>query len=105
MPPKKKTKVDPEDGASVLADTEEKPAAKRGRKKAEGAATSSSGDTGKAGLTKVLLNQTTTEFHNQDFTSTAATTDGKTWNLKVSSWNVDGIRAWIKVFLLIPVQC
>ncbi|KAG8315148.1 hypothetical protein J6590_076656 [Homalodisca vitripennis] len=25
------------------------------------------------------------------------TTDGKTWNFKISSWNVAGIRAWLKV--------
>lgn len=33
------------------------------------------------------------------------TPNGKTWNLKISSWNVAGIRAWAKVacYLLIQV--
>ncbi|KAK3888007.1 hypothetical protein Pcinc_007919 [Petrolisthes cinctipes] len=31
-----------------------------------------------------------------DFSSDATTKDGKKWNLKVLSWNVDGLRAWLK---------
>ena len=34
----------------------------------------------------------------QDYNNTSTTTDGKIWNLKIASWNVDGLRAWIKVF-------
>lgn len=29
-----------------------------------------------------------------DFSSAATTTDGKMWNMKFASWNVNGIRAW-----------
>jgi AP endonuclease-1 len=29
--------------------------------------------------------------------SDAKTKDGKEWNLKVASWNVNGIRAWTEV--------
>lgn len=32
-----------------------------------------------------------------DFSSDAKTSDGKKWNLKIVSWNVDGLRAWLKV--------
>lgn len=32
-----------------------------------------------------------------DFGSNAVTKDGKKWNLKIVSWNVNGIRAWVKV--------
>ncbi|ELU05263.1 hypothetical protein CAPTEDRAFT_159745 [Capitella teleta] len=31
-----------------------------------------------------------------DYSSEAATKDGKKWNLKFSSWNVNGIRAWVE---------
>ncbi|KAK8392942.1 hypothetical protein O3P69_013160 [Scylla paramamosain] len=31
-----------------------------------------------------------------DFSSDAKTNDGKKWNLKIVSWNVDGLRAWMK---------
>lgn len=31
-----------------------------------------------------------------DFSSDAKTSDGKKWNLKIVSWNVDGLRAWLK---------
>lgn len=35
-----------------------------------------------------------------DFSSCDKTTaDGKSWNLKISSWNVAGLRAWVKVRL------
>lgn len=48
---------------------------------------------------KVLLNKTSTEFDGQDFSNDSKTADGKLWNLKIASWNVDGIRAWAKVSL------
>jgi hypothetical protein len=32
-----------------------------------------------------------------DFTSSATTKDGRPWNLKVASWNINGIRAWLDV--------
>ncbi|XP_045607871.2 DNA repair nuclease APEX1 [Procambarus clarkii] len=32
----------------------------------------------------------------EDFSSDAKTEEGEKWNLKVVSWNVDGIRAWLK---------
>lgn len=32
----------------------------------------------------------------EDFSSEAKTEDGKLWNFKIVSWNVDGLRAWLK---------
>ena len=32
-----------------------------------------------------------------DFKSDAKTPDGKPWNKKFASWNVNGIRAWLEV--------
>lgn len=32
-----------------------------------------------------------------DFSSKAKTEDGRSWNLKIASWNISGIRAWLKV--------
>ncbi|XP_064617811.1 DNA repair nuclease APEX1-like isoform X2 [Liolophura sinensis] len=31
-----------------------------------------------------------------DFSSSAVTSDGKPWNLKIASWNINGIRAWME---------
>lgn len=45
---------------------------------------------------KVLQNKASTEFDDQDFSNDSKTADGKLWNLKIASWNVDGIRAWAK---------
>ncbi len=89
MPPKKRAKIDPhvnEESSEEHSDNASK--SKRGRKKT----TTKDNKTPKASL-----NQTSTEFHNQDFNNTSTTTDGKNWNLKIASWNVDGLRAWIKV--------
>lgn len=41
--------------------------------------------------------ETKKESGGDDFSSEATTKDGKKWNLKVVSWNVDGLRAWMKV--------
>ncbi|PVD28107.1 hypothetical protein C0Q70_10689 [Pomacea canaliculata] len=30
-----------------------------------------------------------------DFESTAKTNDGRPWNLKLASWNINGVRAWL----------
>ena len=32
-----------------------------------------------------------------DFSCEAKTKDGKKWNMKFSSWNINGIRAWCEV--------
>lgn len=32
-----------------------------------------------------------------DFKSDAKTPDGKPWNKKFASWNINGIRAWLEV--------
>lgn len=85
MPPKKKSKVDPDVPSSSKSKDEQKPGSKK----------AGTEDTKKD--VKVLQNQTTTEFNNQDFNSSSTTDDGKPWNIKISSWNVDGIRAWAKV--------
>ncbi|KAG7168515.1 DNA-(apurinic or apyrimidinic site) endonuclease-like [Homarus americanus] len=38
----------------------------------------------------------TKKLKKDEFSSDAKTKDGKKWNLKVVSWNVDGVRAWLK---------
>ena len=42
------------------------------------------------------MNRTASDFESLDFSSAAETKDGKKWNFKISTWNVDGLRAWIK---------
>lgn len=100
MPPKKKTKVDPpqsssDEGNSDHSGNKSANKPKRVRKKsAKATITESENKT-----SKTLQNKITTEFHNQDFNNVSKTVDGENWNLKIASWNVDGLRAWIKVFL------
>ncbi|KAJ8866123.1 hypothetical protein PR048_033647 [Dryococelus australis] len=50
----------------------------------------------KVAKTDGKLNKTDSDFGSLDFTSKSKTKDGKPWNLKISSWNVSGIRALIK---------
>lgn len=45
------------------------------------------------------------ESGGDNFSSEATTKDGKKWNLKVVSWNVDGLRAWLKVRGQIVCMC
>ena len=43
------------------------------------------------------LNKTSSDFSSIDFDNSSRTKDGdRQWNFKVVSWNVDGLRAWIK---------
>ena len=37
---------------------------------------------------------TATKYDKEEF---KRTTDGKEWNLKIVSWNINGIRAWVEV--------
>ena len=39
-------------------------------------------------------NKSSTEWEEVEWTSEAKTGDDKPWNLKLASWNVDGLRAW-----------
>ena len=43
------------------------------------------------------LNKTSSDFANMDFSPKIAQSEnGKDWNFKISTWNVDGLRAWLK---------
>jgi len=42
------------------------------------------------------LNKTDSDFSAIDFSSDCKTKGGDKWDFKVSSWNVDGMRAWAK---------
>lgn len=42
------------------------------------------------------MNKTSSDYDKMDFSCESKTKDGKDWNLKISTWNVDGLRAWIK---------
>jgi hypothetical protein len=46
---------------------------------------------------KAPLNKTQNDYKSLDFSSDKTTSDGKPWNLKISSWNVGGLKAWVKV--------
>ncbi|KAJ8725205.1 hypothetical protein PYW07_016163 [Mythimna separata] len=39
-------------------------------------------------------NKSATDFESIDFSNSSRNSQGKEWNFKISSWNVDGIRAW-----------
>ena len=42
------------------------------------------------------LNKTDSDFSAIDFSNDCKTEGGDEWDFKVSSWNVDGMRAWAK---------
>ncbi|KAK7866023.1 hypothetical protein R5R35_008538 [Gryllus longicercus] len=42
------------------------------------------------------MNQTSSDYSSIDFSCNKSTIDGKTWNFKISSWNVGGLKAWLK---------
>ncbi|KAK7868494.1 hypothetical protein R5R35_001902 [Gryllus longicercus] len=43
-----------------------------------------------------MLNKASTDYSKVVFSSDKTTASGEKWNLKISSWNVDGLRAWLK---------
>nr|CAD7578477.1 unnamed protein product [Timema californicum] len=49
-----------------------------------------------AKLEDIKLNKTDSSYDSLDFTSSATAKNGKKWNLKISTWNVSGLRALIK---------
>ncbi|CAH1635367.1 unnamed protein product [Spodoptera littoralis] len=65
------------------------PTTKRRRKGTDEKA--SAGDTKKKAPPK---NKSLTDFESIDFSNSSTNSQGKEWNFKISSWNVDGIRAW-----------
>lgn len=103
MPPKKKAKVDPSrissDDGNLEPSSSDKITDdnfKLNRKKAV------STHVGNNKFNQVLQNKTSTEFHEQDFGNVSETPDGRSWNLKIATWNVDGLRAWVKVSVHLP---
>ncbi|KAG6459831.1 hypothetical protein O3G_MSEX011635 [Manduca sexta] len=42
-----------------------------------------------------LKNKSATDYEEIDFSNESKSPQGKDWNFKISSWNVDGIRAWL----------
>ncbi|XP_068627882.1 DNA-(apurinic or apyrimidinic site) endonuclease-like [Battus philenor] len=40
-------------------------------------------------------NKTLTKYEDIDFSNVSQSSQGKEWNFKIASWNVDGIRAWM----------
>lgn len=45
---------------------------------------------------KPAMNKTDSDYGSIDFSSEAKTKEGNKWNLKISSWNVAGLKAWLK---------
>jgi len=41
-------------------------------------------------------NKTSSDYESMNFDCDAKSKNDKDWNMKVSTWNVDGLRAWIK---------
>ena len=42
------------------------------------------------------LNKTSSDYSKLDFTCSQKSKKGQDWNFKISTWNVDGLRAWLK---------
>ncbi|XP_026747439.1 DNA-(apurinic or apyrimidinic site) lyase [Trichoplusia ni] len=77
--------------ASTETDDEQEnePTTKRRRKGADEKAPAE--DTKKKAPPK---NKSVTDFTSIDFANSSNNSQGKDWNFKIASWNVDGIRAW-----------
>ena len=54
------------------------------------------------------LNKTDSDFSAIDFGNDCKTESGDKWDFKISSWNVDGMRAWAKkgnyTYLLVSIS-
>ena len=48
-----------------------------------------------------MKNKSETEYSALDFPKTVTSASGKVSNMKISSWNVSGVRAWLKVGILL----
>ena len=44
----------------------------------------------------VDTNEALTKYDAEEFKKPS---NGKEWNLKIASWNVNGVRAWLEVFI------
>ncbi|RVE52290.1 hypothetical protein evm_003080 [Chilo suppressalis] len=84
----KKALESPVEAEEEPQDTGEQPT-KRRRKQAEEKAPAA--DKKKA----ALKNKAATNYEELDFANSSKNAQGKEWNYKISSWNVDGIRAWL----------
>ena len=54
------------------------------------------GDQANGDAKRAKLNKTSSDFEELDFSCEAKSKEGKNFDLKISTWNVDGLRAWIK---------
>lgn len=62
------------------------------------------GEAGNKKTKKELLNKVDTDLDALNVSNIKCTTDGKSSNFKIASWNVAGIRAWLKVIWVPPNQ-
>ncbi|XP_076444943.1 exodeoxyribonuclease-like [Babylonia areolata] len=90
MPPKRKAASKAADAETAAPKTEAK---KRGRAKKE------ENDDEKEETTSEpppkLAKKVSDGLKSMDFSSSAKTEDGRAWNLKIASWNINGVRAWL----------
>jgi AP endonuclease-1 len=55
------------------------------------------GSAGSAEPPPKLAKKVSDGLASMDFSSSAKTEDGRSWNIKLASWNVNGVRAWLGV--------
>lgn len=92
---KKKSRVDIDDEQDADGSlSEEESKAKKSKSKEKKDVPSQAK---KSKIDKPPLNKTQSDYESLDFSSDKRTSDGKLWNLKISSWNVGGLKAWVKV--------
>ncbi|KAF4527307.1 hypothetical protein B566_EDAN001082 [Ephemera danica] len=89
--PKKETK------RKVAEKNDDIPAAKKAKaSKGKPAEDKESKSTKKEGGSKTLLNKTESNFTTVDYEESQTTSDGKSFNLKIASWNAGGLRSLAK---------
>ncbi|XP_076251401.1 recombination repair protein 1 isoform X2 [Rhynchophorus ferrugineus] len=69
---------------------------KKDTKKAKDTAATNKKATAGTKEAKPAQNQTSTKWNTIDFGNSKKSANGETNNFKITSWNVDGIRAWLK---------
>lgn len=75
------------------APAKEAPASKRSKASEKASGSSNDTDT----TTKTKMNPTKSEFNGVNYEDLQKTSDGKTFNFKIVSWNASGLRALVKV--------
>lgn len=98
MPPKRKAAAkakDPVDSEPATAKSKEERPPKGGKKKKEESDSESEENGATSEPPPKLAKKVSDGLTSMDFSSSAKTKEGRPWTLKIASWNINGVRAWL----------